>query len=294
MSEKSIIMTDNDRERWHDVLMEYYRKKGTDEEDAQKEINKVFAQSQAGWNRAPNDIDTRIKMKSGFQWKSHNNLKPRQKQIEESATSQSVDDDDNIDLISSLSASEKEWWISRKDIYTRDFEFNDSSDSPLLDQLLLEELMQKRLFKMQVRYKDRNFSKQLTESLKRVTELQTKLGITREQRAGIMNKIDGNVAHLALSLQEKLLAMPETMKAQYDEELKYQTLKDQRPPINILPPLEKVEALLNVDGKVSANLDSSKISEISEEVKKIADKRKRDNEKKNKPPKRELAEGYDV
>ena len=294
MAIKPIIMTDKDRERLEPVLTEYYRSKGLDESKIQKQIDKVFAQSQAGWERAPNDLDTRIKMKSGFQWKSHSNLKPKQKQIKDNSPATKEEDDDSTDLIKTLSKGEREWWDERSRIYKKDFEFNDSSDKPLLDQLLLEELMQRRLFKMQVKYKDRSYSKELTDSMKRVTELQSRLGITREQRAGIMNKIDGNVAHLSLQLEEKLREMPDKMREQYEEEMKYKAIRDQREPVNILPPLEKVEALLNVDGKMSANLDSTRISEISEEVaKEISDKRERAEDKK-KPPKKELAEGMEI
>lgn len=295
MSEKAIMMTDADRVKWYDVLVEYYRKKGMDEADIILTIDKVFAQAQVGWNRAPNDIDTRIKMKTGFQWKSHNNLKPKQKQVLEKSIATEEDDDEDIDLVKSMNKFEQAWWRERREIYQQDFEFNDSSDKPLLDQLMLEELMQKRLFKSQIKNKNQNYGKQLTESLKRVTELQTKLGITREQRAGIMNKIDGNVAHLALSLEEKLRDMPERMRKEYEDEVYYQNLKDQKPPINILPPLSKVEAMLSIDGKVSANLDSTRISEISEEVnKEIADKREREEDKKKNPPKKELADGVDL
>ena len=151
-------------------------------------------------------------------------------------------------------------------IYSRDFDFNDSSDKPLLDQLLVEELMQRRLFRKSLKYPDQNYDKKLNDSVKRVTDIQTKLGITREQRAGILNKIDGNVAQLAISLDEKLEKMPAEMKRQYEEEVKYQAMRDQRPPVNILPPRDKLEALLNVGGTMTGNLTGEKISEVTEEV----------------------------
>lgn len=287
----AIIMTDADRQRWTDPLTEYYRQKGLSEDKIQLSIDKVFAESQAGWERGPRDLDTRIKMKSGFQWKSHENLKPRRKEIDDIETIESDEDSSEESMFKYFSQFEKNWWEERLSTYTKDFEFNDSSDKPLLYQLLVEELMQQRLQKHSIRYPDRDFNKKLNDSLKRITELQQRLGITREQRAGILNKIDGNVAQLAVQLDEKLDQMPDKMKKDYEEELYYVNLKKQKPPINILPPIGKIEALLRLGGKTSTNVDSTKIAEINEEVaKEIAEQR----ETESKPKIVELPDGMDM
>lgn len=285
-----ILMTDKDKERWFPLLEEYFRDKDIPESDITNKIEKIFAECQLGWDRAPRDLDTRIKMKTGFQWQSHANLMPNRKKEEEAEIIKEKVDVADISLFDTMSKSEVVWWQERLSIYKKDFEFNDSSDKPLLDQLLVEELVQRRLFKLQLSNKERDLSKRLTDSMKRVTELQTKLGITREQRAGIMNKIDGNVAQLALSLNEKLENMPEKIKKDYEDELYYRNLKNQRPPINILPAPEKLQAMLNVDGEVSANLDSSRITEISEAVAKEIMNKKEES----KGDKTELADGESI
>lgn len=289
---KPIIMSEEDKNRWYPVLREYFRQLGRSEDKIEEEIIRVFAEAQSGWNRAPRDLDTRIKIKSGFQWKSHENLKPNRKDIKEIQPSESEDEIiAGLSLKDVMNQEEKDWWEERMKIYNHDFEFNNSSDKPLLEQLLVEELLQRRLFKLQLKYNNRDYSKRITENLKRVSELQTKLGITREQRAGIMNKVDGNVAQISLTLQEKLGQMPEVLKKEYEEELYYAGRKAQRPPINILPDVAKIESLLNVDGKVSANLDSDRISQINETVAREITEKKQES---NLPPKKELADGIDI
>ena len=283
----AINMTDEDKQRWYNPLLEYFLSKDMTEFDAVKKIEETFAVCQLGWNRAPRDIDTRIKVKTGFQWKSHQNLKPNRKNFEPiKPDPKEKPTFEDYDIQKSMTQSEKNWWKERMGIYMKDFEFNISSDAPLLNQLLVEELIQRRLFSAQLKNPKTDYSKQLNDSLKRISEVQQRLGITRQQREGQLNNIDGNVAELALKLEEKLKQMPEKLKAEYEEELYYDNLKKQKPPINILPPIEKIEALLNVDGKISASLDGDKISEISEAVAKEV--------MKEKPPKKELPDGIDI
>lgn len=262
-----IIMTDADRERWVPVLIKYYEDQGKTSLEAEEIINTILAECQIGWNRAPRDLDTRIKMKSGFQWKSHSNLKPKRSKIEESSLIIEEDDNSGDDyLFKSMSKGEKEWWGERLGFYGGDFDFNVSSDVPLLQQLLVEELIQRRLQRDQLTNRKTDLSKRMTESLKRITDCQTKLGITREQRAGALDNVDGNVAQLAQGLVEKLNNMPEIIRQELEDELHFETLKKQQPPINVLPAPEKLEALLQVGGKTSANLDSDRLSEITEQV----------------------------
>jgi hypothetical protein len=287
MSKKTIIMQEEDKQRWDGVLKEYYRNKEVAECNIRETIDQIYAECQLGWERAPRDLDTRIKMKSGFQWKSHENLKPNKNK--NNFIAEDEEDLYNGSISDTMTKKEKEWWEDRESTYRKDFDFNESSDKPLMEQMLVEELIQRRLFRKQLRYPDRDYSKQMSDSLKRVTEIQTKLGITREQRVGILDKIDGNVALISSELDKKLDSMPENIKKEYEKEVYYQSLKDQRPPINILPSITKVEALLNVKGKTTINLDSSQISKITEEVtKEISEV------KKAPPPKKELPDGVNV
>lgn len=267
-------MTEVDKERWFSPLYEYYQQKQMNDAEIRKTIERVFTEAQIGWNRAPRDLDTRIKIKSGYQWKSHENLNPKFHIEKETTIEEEVTEDPENYLLAYLSKEEKEWWLKREDKYRQDFDFNSSSDEMLLKQLLAEELIQRRALIKQLKNKDNDYNKMLTEVLKRITEVQAKLGITREQRSGILDNVDGNIASLAVTLEEKLANMPEKMRKEQEEELYYSNLKNQRPPHNILPPIEKIEALLQVDGKVTTNIDSERISEITEQVaKEITDKK---------------------
>jgi hypothetical protein len=292
-----IEMTEEDRQRWFLPLKEYFISKGLSPEDAEKEIEKSFLECSEGWERAPRDLDTRIKMKTGFHWKSHSNLRPRQKKTDEEIleeTPQEDKDDISENYIDSyVKPHEKIWIEERRRVYYSEFDFNPSSDKPLVDQLLVEELIQRRIFKNQLQGTLKNLdSRVLTESLKRMSDIQTKLGITREQRAGILNNIDGNVAQLSVSLDQKLITMTEEEKKNEEEEVQFIAKKRQRPPENILPPVSKIEALLHVGDKgISAQINPDKFAAITEE---IAKEIKEIREKSEKPPLIELSEGLDV
>jgi hypothetical protein len=200
-----ILMNQDDRDKYTYALSQYYVDKGKSTAEAIEIISTIFAECQMGWERCPNDLDTRIKIKSGFQWKSHENLKPRQKKVP-SLSVEVVEEEDSgkNDILKYLTNAEKECWISREESYAKEFEFNNSSDRPLLMQLLFEEIFQRRIFIHQLQNKDADLSKQMTASVQRLTELQEKLGITREQRAGILDNIDGNIANISVDLEEKL------------------------------------------------------------------------------------------
>lgn len=274
---KSIEISEEDRQRWVSPLTQYYRDKGKTETEIPKIIEDLFLQVSIGWNRAPADLDTRIKMKSGFQWRSHENLIPN-KIKQEKSQKEEERPEFTSDLTSSMSESEQKWYNERLEIYKKDFDFNLSSDKPLLEQLLIEELIQRRLFEKKLKYPDRNYDQQLNFSLKRVSDIQVKLGITREQRAGIMNNIDGNVAQISVELEKKLTEMPEKLKKEYEDELYYLNLRKQQSPVNILPSMDKIEALLKVGEGSSTNIDSDKIVALTEEIAKEISQIREDKE----------------
>lgn len=290
----NIRMTDRQVEEWTKILSEYYiDTKQYSKIKAEETISQILAECQLGWNRAPRDIDTRIKMKSGYQWKSHSNLNVNKSNPEEEVEEEVSVKNWEGSFFEAMGKKERDWWEDRKNTYETDFEFNQSSDKPLVEQLLFEELLQRRLLKLALAYPNNDYSKKITDSLKRVGEIQTKLGITREQRAGIMNKIDGNVAQIAVDLDKKLENLPQIEKEQYEEELRYNNLKKQRPPVNMLPPIEKVEALLGMDAKGKVDLNNVEISEITETVAKEISEIN-ESKKEKKPKKVELSAGISL
>lgn len=269
------------RERWIGPLLEYYSNKGLEPEEAMDKVEEVFMQVQDGWNRAPLDIDTRIKMKTGLAWKSHGNLIPIRSKTEKIDIKKEEKEESISYIYQYLSTKEKNWWHRRLQDYSKDFEFNESSDKPLLTQLLVEEILQRRLFIKQLKEKDHNFGKEIESSLKRVTDIQVKLGITREQRSGALDNVDGNVADLSMSLDKKLKNMPIEMKVFYEDEMRYETLKRQNPPVNQLPPKETMLAIVKKDstkeGVEVTNKAASAITEL------VANQSKKQSEKKELP-----------
>lgn len=265
-------ITQEDRNRWRPPLLEYYKKnRGMDDFEAKEKIKAVFVKAEKGWQKAPKDLDTRIKVLTGFQWDNQTNLNPIKPNIpkapvgkEEKEGSKSSEHS----IYDYLDSEEKKWWDIRFDEYKRDFEFNESSDKPLIVQLLFEELCQRRLFIYQIQNPNKDYSKRLNDSLKRVTELQTKLGITREQRSGALDNIDGNVAEISMHLDKKLELMPKEMKQQYDEELRFLSMKNQKPPINTLPSYDTMKAIISkgADGAKSSEISNKAAQEIHEAV----------------------------
>lgn len=271
-------LSDRQQQEWYDVLAEFFLSKGVPKEDISEKIKEILNQAQEGWPRAPKDIATRIKMKSGYQWKSHSNLRANPD------TLPSVIEDNNNrvntmrDLYQwekSLKSSEQIWWRKRESQYRSEFEFNKSSDEPLLFQLLVEELTQQRL--AAIILKDPKmadaYSKLMTDSNRRMQDLQTKLGITREQRADILDDAEGDIASLSIDFDEKVKRAKLQIKEWAKEEEKFKFIKDQAGPINPLPPFRKIEALLGMDpeGNLGSNLDTMEISKILNEANKIHD-----------------------
>lgn len=271
MKNYEIHISQEDRERWTPPLLEFYTiNKGMEEEEALEAIDKLFKEVAYGWNRAPHKLETRIQQKTGFQWQNHENLNPNKPKIEDIELEFKKDKTIYVEksfLYEHLTEEEKKWWDYRIDEYYKEFSFNESSDRPLLTQLMFEELLQRRLFLKRLKSNAASLNKEMTDSLKRISELQVKLGITREQRAGILDNIDGNVADIAVHLDKKLEVMPQQLKQMYDEEVRYQKLKNQRPPVNTLPPRETMKAILNKEstgGKIEVT--GNAIQEISELV----------------------------
>ncbi len=280
---KKIIMTPKDREKYYSPLFKYFiESKELTEEEAKDKIEEVFLESQQGWVNAPISLDTRIRIKSGFQWKSHENLKPKIKTVPDKFLKVKEEDEETEIgegfIFRYLRKYEKNWWKGREKIYRSEFDFNESSDIPLLNQLLFEELLQRRLFKNQLQNPSRDYNIQLSKSLERLSQLQIKLGITREQRADIIDKMDGNIATLSISLDEKLKNIKDIENINESEELLYSNLKAQKPPYNILPPEDKVEAMVKSGEGIVYSTDApeekTKVEEVAKEQKRLLNKKK--------------------
>jgi hypothetical protein len=272
----AVEVSEKTKELWNPILFSYYQERGDIEESLiQGVIDKKIHESEIGWEGAPRTFRDRIMRKTGYGMEAASMTKARKSKREKALPKKDKEkpekksDDPFDDICSKLHAKEKKWWEFRHTAYCEDFEFNDSSDHILLQQLLVEELTQKRLALKQIDDEENtSYSKLITESLQRLHNLQTKLGITREQRADELDAMDGNVAVLSVSLDAKLKEISE-IEDEYERDEKYfTTLHNQRDAVNILPPQEKIAAILGINDDGSADSIDKKV-DIAKEVEKL-------------------------
>jgi len=98
---------------------------------------------------------------------------------------------------------EKEFFEERKAFYNKEFEFNDSSDQMLLEAVIADEVLLRRHLNKNLA--DESMSEDLINDLqKRYRDNLRVLGVSRAQRIADDTNQKGNVAQLALALEEKL------------------------------------------------------------------------------------------
>lgn len=274
----SLEMSEKSYQTWYDTLNEFFTSKGVPTDKISEKITSILEEAQRGWPHAPRDIETRIKIKSGYKWKSHNNLASNPDYIPNVIRKQEKLENTIRDMYqweNNVNAAELAWWKERESQYEKEFEFNQSSDKPLLYQLLVEELTQRRLGALMLKSpKEADaYSKLMTESLKRLQDTQTKLGITREQRADAIDNRTGDVSSLSIDLDEKIRRAKLKIDEWAKDSAKNKFKRDQSDPINPLPPISKIEALLGIDseGNIGAKLDTEDMANIVEEAANIHD-----------------------
>jgi hypothetical protein len=108
------------------------------------------------------------------------------------------------ELRASLGPGERKFWIEREKKYREEYDLNDSSDWPLLMQVLLEEITQRRLTLKKLKDPEADLEDELNNSYKRLINALKALGITREQRRKDYDQSSENIASLSVRLEEKL------------------------------------------------------------------------------------------
>lgn len=301
---QKINISEDERKKWKRLLVDYYKPMPimpnsfqkfkaehsdwdiSHEEFIDRYINYIIQTCEDGWERAPKSFEKRISYKSG--WNNPIRFKKSSKII----TKEEGEDHNSysmMDFKSILSDDEKEFYTQRLKQYFDDFEFNDSSDKPLVERLIIEEVVYRRLMILQLRQTsgkkireldaNADIATQLSDSHKRMSELQKQLGISRMQRADEINKGANSVAEMAMMLDEKLKKYPELRGKLEEEEQKYVAKKKEQVPINFIPEREQLENML-------AQTDSTQIYENI--VGEMLDLPKEENKK------QELAEGVTV
>lgn len=175
--------------------------------DIEKKVNDIIDQCLYGWYRSPKSFEDRIRAKIG-----RNSVLFRNN-IDENRISPDYDGSDSksktsyiTDQINSkLTFTERKFLQDREKEYRQDYEFNNSSDLILLNEILVDELVLNRLQKERILSNDHSRLETRIEKVqKRITDKMDKLGILRSQRADRDFGADGNISQLSTLVEEKI------------------------------------------------------------------------------------------
>jgi hypothetical protein len=109
-------------------------------------------------------------------------------------------------LFDYLYDDEKKFWVKRESAYRKEFDFNNSSDRVLIEEVIYLEVLLRRL-RLSVIDTTREYNVKglkehdLIDAHKKTLE---KLGLLRVQLIQFDQNIEGNVSELSLALEEKL------------------------------------------------------------------------------------------
>lgn len=207
------------------------------------------------WNS--NSIEQRFDFKENYGNAKQIQLQKDLKKLESSSkVSQSQSAMDIRKIIPS--AEERKYWNERESHYRGEFEFNMSSDWPLLLQVLLEELTQWRLVRRRIINPDDDVEILIVGSYQRMIKAQEALGITRKQREEAQNETEGNIGQLAKQYEEKKDLISKIKERDRLEEEAKMREHDNRDGLKLLPD-DLAEALRNVN-------EISDILDIQEEI----------------------------
>jgi hypothetical protein len=112
----------------------------------------------------------------------------------------------NDSLFNYLNLDEKNYWKVRDYEYRKEFDFNDSSDRILLEQLIYLEIMLRRirLFRLTGKYNESIKGLDESKVIDDHRKAMEKLGILRIQRIQSDSNVEGNVGEISMSLDVKL------------------------------------------------------------------------------------------
>lgn len=185
-------------------------------------INKMIKECLAGWPHAPVTFRDRIYHKlniteSGEKRSEGGYSDGDEAKLQHAITKRTgrklvgeeYGDEAWIDLQLVLTPQEKEFYNKRVNDYKTDFDLNESSDMPIVKQIVIEEIIQARA-QSEVLKASRGESsnidvvKILTQSNERLQKAQTSLGITGVQRKQEKTSADGTIGQLAKKYSETL------------------------------------------------------------------------------------------
>jgi len=109
----------------------------------------------------------------------------------------------DIPFLQFLDVEEAEYYKKRRAFYIREFEFNESGDQVLLEALIADEVILRRI--LNGRLSGKPISDEMVDDIqKRIRETLKSLGISRQQRVADNTNQKGNVSQLSETLDKKL------------------------------------------------------------------------------------------
>lgn len=246
-------------------------------ESIEKKIEDIILECSKGWICAAKNFIKRVEWKTKwncpslekrFDYKENfSNAKQiqLQKDLKKLETSTKVSQTSSATDLRKIipSPEERKYWSEREAKYRGEFEFNDSSDWPLLLQVLLEELTQWRLVRKRIINPDEDVEVLITNSYQRMIKAQEALGITRKQREEAQNETEGNIGQLAKQYEEKKEIIDKIREKDKLEEEARMRDHDNRSGLDLLPD-DLAEALRNVN-------EISDLVDIQDEINKASD-----------------------
>jgi len=198
-------------------------------EDIDLKCENIIRRAIKGWNSAPPSFENRIKLLVGT-----SRIKAFEKQdisicdpfrnipekrgkgagrksrtlqsILQNETINKINEIDPLDIFSPIFISpEEQLYINRRrDIYNKEFDFNESSDQVLLNQILLDELVIRRINMKRLHDGGKYISEaEIDKIMERFRKNLEKLGVLRVQRLELNTDIQGNIGQLSLELEKK-------------------------------------------------------------------------------------------
>jgi hypothetical protein len=226
---KEVEIEEEEEKQARNFIKEVYRKVKNVKGNLNTIANKIIKDCKNGWPNAPKTFRGRIffklnlnedgttKSKGGYH--GENALVKAQNAVLKRAgramVGDSTDDSDWLDLNLSLTPREKEFFDKRLAEYKEDFDLNLSSDMPIVEQVIIEEIVQKRaqveaLKAAKGESVNPSVSKILTETYGRLQKAQEVLGIAGKQRLDKKSYIEGSILDLHKIYIETVKDYPET------------------------------------------------------------------------------------
>ena len=210
----------------------YIKENKMDRHEAEEKASKVMFDAIQLWPHAPKEYKKRVDMKIGNHKLQRKKKEKQRKKLERLLEPQYGEHGELleapkiVDLFSpeDLEGRELLYYEARKKKYQEEFEFNDSSDRMILEQILFYEIMQHRSRSAMLKgnIESVHFTKNESELSREYREALSKLGILREQRITLDRNIQGNVSQLSVELDKKLKQINELE----NPELKRKSIED--------------------------------------------------------------------